>query len=204
MRRKQKTDALRGDLRVYKTRRLLQDALVTLMAERSFESITIKEITDKALVNHATFYRHYRDKYGLAEAIFAEAIDSIPSAETRRVPPDRHRPWATLFRHVEKNDRLYKALLGPGGNAPFIRRIRDYIAMVARKGVETRIRLKQPVFGTGVAKAPESDLPFIFVANFFIANIAWWLEDGRQYSCDQILDWTRTFLDKGLGGLLRR
>ena len=183
---------------------MLQDALIKLLAAQSFESITVREITNTAMVNHATFYRHFRDKYGLAEAIFTEAIDSIPFTEIKSVSSDFRKSWASLFRHVEKNDRLYKTLLGSGGNASFLRRIRDHIVTIARKAVETKIMLNQPVFGTrGVAKVPTSDLPFIFVANLFIGNIAWWLEDGRQCSCDQVLEWTRRFVEKGLGGLLR-
>jgi AcrR family transcriptional regulator len=183
---------------------MLQDALVKLLAEQSFESITVAEITDTAMVNHATFYRHFRDKYGLAEAIFTEAIDSIPFAETKPDSSDFRQSWASLFKHVEKNDRLYKTLMGSGGNASFLRRIREHIVSIARKSVEKKIKLNQPIFGTrGVAKVPASDLPFIFVANLFMGNIAWWLEDGRQFSCDQVLEWTRRFVEKGLGGLLR-
>ena len=93
---------------------LLQDALLELMAERSFESITIGDITETAKVNHATFYRHYRDKYHLAEAIFTAAIESIPIDEIKPDSPDFQRAWATFFKHIEKNDRLYRTLLGLG------------------------------------------------------------------------------------------
>jgi AcrR family transcriptional regulator len=203
MRQKQKADASREDPRVRRTRKLLQDALVELMADRSFESITIGDITETAMVNHATFYRHYRDKYHLAEAIFTAAIESIPVDESKPDSSDFQLAWVTLFKHIEKNDRLYRTMLG-SGNTSFFRRIREYIASMAKKSAETRIILKQPIGGTlGITKIPDTDFAFIFVANLLIGNITWWLEDGRQYSSDQIVEWTRKFLRKGFGGLLR-
>ncbi len=50
------------DLRVKRTRKWLQEALLSLMLEKSFSKISIAEITDKAEVSRPTFYLHYRSK----------------------------------------------------------------------------------------------------------------------------------------------
>lgn len=55
------------DLRVRRTRMLLQEAFMKLMAEKSFQSITVQDITERAMVNRATFYDHFVDKYALLE-----------------------------------------------------------------------------------------------------------------------------------------
>jgi len=47
------------DRRVQKTRKLLQDALIELVAEKSYESVTIREILDRANVGRSTFYAHF-------------------------------------------------------------------------------------------------------------------------------------------------
>ncbi len=56
------------DLRVKKTRMTLQKALMELLNERDFQSITVRDITERAMVNRATFYDHFVDKYALMEA----------------------------------------------------------------------------------------------------------------------------------------
>ena len=56
-----------GDLRVRRTRRLLQDKFWELLAEQSFQSITVQDITARAMVNRATFYDHFMDKYALLQ-----------------------------------------------------------------------------------------------------------------------------------------
>ncbi len=48
------------DLRVIKTRKIIKNALIELMAEKSLSDISITELSEKALINRKTFYRHYR------------------------------------------------------------------------------------------------------------------------------------------------
>jgi len=59
----------RVDPRVTRTRKLIRDALGSLLAEKSFESISVADIAERATVNRATFYAHYSDKFALLEAI---------------------------------------------------------------------------------------------------------------------------------------
>ena len=59
------------DPRIRRTRQLLQGALRTLLKTKSFEEISVQDITEAATVNRATFYDHYTDKYALFEAMVA-------------------------------------------------------------------------------------------------------------------------------------
>src|SRR5262249_4320434 len=55
------------DVRLRRTQKLLRDALVELIDERGFDAITIGELTERAMVSRAAFYRNYQDKYALVE-----------------------------------------------------------------------------------------------------------------------------------------
>ena len=55
------------DLRVRRTRRMLTQAFVDLLSEKNFQSITVQDITSRAMVNRATFYDHFVDKYALLQ-----------------------------------------------------------------------------------------------------------------------------------------
>ncbi len=82
----------REDLRVRRTRHLLQEKFWELLAEQSFQSITIQDITARAMVNRATFYDHFVDKYALLQYSIREwfrdtvdkqhPVDKQHSAET--------------------------------------------------------------------------------------------------------------------------
>jgi AcrR family transcriptional regulator len=59
------------DPRIRRTRKLLQEALAKLMLAKSFDEISVQDITELATVNRATFYDHYTDKFALLEALVA-------------------------------------------------------------------------------------------------------------------------------------
>ncbi len=53
------------DLRVIKTKKILFSSLMDLLEEKSIDSITVREICQRAMINRMTFYKHYSDKYAL-------------------------------------------------------------------------------------------------------------------------------------------
>jgi AcrR family transcriptional regulator len=65
------------NVRVRRTRKLLRDALIELIDERGFDRVTVSEITERAMVSRAAFYRNYRDKFHLVEQIFDDAMAEL-------------------------------------------------------------------------------------------------------------------------------
>src|SRR5689334_24059575 len=62
----------RGDRRVRRTRRLLREALLALVAEKGYDRVTVQDVLDRADVGRATFYAHFRDKDDLLVSGFDE------------------------------------------------------------------------------------------------------------------------------------
>ncbi len=85
-----------SDLRVRRTRKLLREALIALIEERSFDGITVGEIAERAMVSRTAFYRYYQDKYDLVEQIFEEMVATV----VREIGPLRHTEH--LFRTAER------------------------------------------------------------------------------------------------------
>lgn len=71
------------DLRVRKTRMHLEKAFVDLLREKSFEEITVHMIAGRAMVNRATFYDHFTDKY----ALFAKIVEKQFLEQLKRNTP---------------------------------------------------------------------------------------------------------------------
>src|SRR5947207_8618855 len=68
------------DRRIQKTVKLLREALVSLISEKPYDSIVIKEILDRANVGRSTFYMHFRDKDELLLSGIHEMLGPIPTA----------------------------------------------------------------------------------------------------------------------------
>jgi AcrR family transcriptional regulator len=64
-----------NDPRVKRTRKLLQQTMMELMAEKSFDAITVQDIAARSTLNRATFYAHFEDKYDLLDTIMREGIE---------------------------------------------------------------------------------------------------------------------------------
>lgn len=57
------------DRRITRSQRAIQTAFLEMLEERDFDSITVKNITEKADISRKTFYLHYVDKFDLLNTI---------------------------------------------------------------------------------------------------------------------------------------
>ena len=93
------------DRRVRKTRTQLHDALASLVHEKPYDDIVVKEILARADVGRSTFYAHYRDKDELLERGIRDmlCIDSAQSSARGTSPCDRLLGFSLPFlEHVEQ------------------------------------------------------------------------------------------------------
>ncbi len=65
------------DLRILKTERAIHEAFFSLMKKNGFEKISVKDISDAAMISRNTFYLHYSDKYDLLESVCKSMIDKL-------------------------------------------------------------------------------------------------------------------------------
>lgn len=65
------------DPRIRRTKASIVNAFIQLRAKKPLEKITIRELTQLAGINKATFYLHYQDIYDLSHQLETEMIQSI-------------------------------------------------------------------------------------------------------------------------------
>lgn len=172
------------NLRVKRTKILLRDALIALIEERGFNTLTVGALTERAMVSRAAFYRSYQDKYDLVEQIFEEAMSTLFHAIGefgREHPAD---VWVRFFEQIAQYDQLYRALLGKKGSPWFVQKMRARLAELIKEHgslggshapimSEHAARLAHPFSDTFVP-----DL----VAAMVVEAITWWLEQGQPYT----------------------
>jgi AcrR family transcriptional regulator len=145
-----------ADLRIRRTHHFLQEAMIELITEQGFDAITVGDIAERAMINRATFYRHYQDKYDLVATIFEEAanhlVEDMKPLHKDTGPGEKEENlleiWNQLFEHVAEHARLYSAMLGKNGSPWFAARMREHIIKLMLDSDLVRALL--PVLASGL------------------------------------------------------
>lgn len=187
------------DLRIRRTHRFLQEAMIELITEKGFDAITVGDIAERAMINRATFYRHYQDKYDLVVTIFEEAANHLmedmkplhKDIDLAEKEENLLEIWNQLFEHVAEHARLYRAMLGKNGSPWFAARMREHII----KLILERERLWKQQAGprTQLDPAMPQELPVIQISHVLIGTIVWWLESEKNYTPRQMATWFYRF-----------
>lgn len=179
------------DLRVRRTRKLLQKALVEVTSEKGFSNVTVRDITERAMVNRSTFYRHYLDKYDLLSQYLEELYALLNShdgdyflVDNPDQPPEK--PPAglvSLLEHIQLNANFYQVMLGEKGDPAYCARsFRKYI----EKGLHRVLPNESAQVHPG---SPPVDLNVSYVLHAGVGAIVWWLENDQPFTPEQMAIW---------------
>ncbi|WP_019910207.1 TetR/AcrR family transcriptional regulator [Paenibacillus sp. HW567] len=123
------------DLRVVRTRKLIDEAFFALVEEQGIESVNVRSLTAKAGINRGTFYLHYLDIYDLMEKMEDRIIEQLNNLPARSEPEqllgsgvqDELFPSIVQFiRFMTEQQRFFAIFFAQEGNA-FGKRLRALI-----------------------------------------------------------------------------
>src|SRR5262249_55101119 len=154
------------DRRVRKTDARLHDALMSLIHDKSYESIAVRDILDRADVGRSTFYAHFQDKDDLLTSSIYEALQSIRPTAAASDPF----AWFSLpiFEHIHQHRLEGKAAPVEGRSAIHSRLQRTIEELITEDIVRRFTRRR-----VGPMTA---ELAVKHVASSFILVLNWWQE----------------------------
>jgi AcrR family transcriptional regulator len=101
------------DRRIRATRDGLGDALIALMHEKPFETITVQHVLDRAKVSRSTFYAHYSDKNDLFLSDVEDFFEMFSTALIRHGDTsNRVAPVQEFFSHVADMRQFITSMTG--------------------------------------------------------------------------------------------
>jgi AcrR family transcriptional regulator len=183
--------ASKPDPRVRRTQQLLRDSFLALVLEQGYEAVRVSEIIERAAVNRATFYRHYRSKRDLLRSWSHEVgtlLDTgAVSLEDPRVNTgsDGYLPAVVvhIFEHIEANASYYRLMLGRHG----LGSIASDMEFQVSQFLERRADLFEETSSTD--GAPVGMRTRAYAAQF-VGIVKWWLEQDVPQAAEQIASWT--------------
>lgn len=166
----------KNDRRFKRTNRLLQEALVALTLEKGYDEVSIRELTERADVGYATFFRHFEDK----DALLEEVLHSMKDEMAGLLAPgglisDPEQGCITLFQFVQRNYELVKVLLNTTNAMALLKPVQA-LAM-------QEVMAQLP---SGPDEAFPADIRAAFLLSSLIMMIRWWVENEQRYSAEQM------------------
>jgi AcrR family transcriptional regulator len=163
-----------------KTKQLIQTSFIQILENKSFESITVGDITKTAQINRGTFYLHYKDKFDLLDQIeqqlfedLGNHIDELQSrySSTHTFEKGQEQLAATLFSSIKMHSPILKIFLSDHGRTGFHLRFRDAFSEKVRFNLE-----KNESFNANLKVPMKYFLSFITSA--FLGLIEQWVQNG--------------------------
>ncbi|MFJ7830642.1 TetR/AcrR family transcriptional regulator [Peribacillus sp. NPDC046944] len=163
-----------------KTKQLIQTSFIHILEEKSFDSITVGDITKTAQINRGTFYLHYQDKFDLLDRIeqqlfedLGNHIDELQSrySSTHTFEKGQEQLAAALFSSIKMHAPLLKIFLSNHGRTGFHLRFRDAFSEKVRVNLE-----KNESFHASNLKVP-MDYFLSFITSAFLGLIEQWVQN---------------------------
>jgi AcrR family transcriptional regulator len=168
------------DRRVARTRRLLQQALFKLTAEKGYTAVTVEDICREADVGRSTFYTHYPDKDCLRKATIDEHMRAL---EARSAEPHSQQNakvfsfCGPVFEHAHAARETHRALMG-GQKREMPEEIRNWISgQIRRELVNLQACDKN---------GARLEIETRFIVGAFFEMMHWWLEEDTGFSPAEI------------------
>lgn len=178
-RQESRSGAAQGDdRRIRRTRRALAGALMELAAAFPYETITIRDIADRADIGYATFFRHYDSKDDLMLDIFQTIAADLEAVAGEHGASFFEQEGLLIFAHVQANESLYRGILD---SLVFTRKLRRLFADL----VERHVREHMP--DPGEHQILMSAAVHHMVAAL-IGMIEWWLEGDRAVPLEHMAE----------------
>lgn len=164
------------DPRTLRSREALHAAMLTLLDERPFSEITIRDLVAQARVGYTTFFRHHPTKESLLEEVAAERITAVTELALRTFGSRELRAAAeAMFAHVDEHRMMWATLL-TGGAAGIIR---EEFLRLARAAAIPMVESDEKV---------PMDCGVVLIVGGTLELLDWWLRSKRPLSVERIAE----------------
>ncbi|QQD86111.1 TetR/AcrR family transcriptional regulator C-terminal domain-containing protein [Jeotgalicoccus sp. ATCC 8456] len=173
--------------------------MVDLLKDKSFESITIRDISQAAMINRGTFYTYYRDKYEVIASYQSQMIKDIDrllyeniSGESLNLLNDQQLQETIegFFNYLKDNrERVMVIAAGLGTSA-----LSEYFS----HHMFDFYKVKSQEFGVEFESEVDEEYLITYMIHAHMGLLFKWLTDGCVVPVSKMADFIETFTVKGV------
>ena len=161
------------------TASLMDEAFLLLLEQKEYDTITVKEICQKAGVNRSTFYLHYEtmndlleETVGMINDCFKASLSSVPTDDPSKVVLTSEKYLRPYLNFIKENRRAYKVIHQKDHLFDSQKTFESFSPALTHFGVSEK----------------DKKYVFAFYTQGTVAIIGKWLEDNCRDDIDMIID----------------
>lgn len=170
------------DRRSRRTRQLVLSAITELLQEKRYETITVRDILDRAGIGSSTFYTHFFDKEDVQASLMEQMLDHVvQSSAPHETSSQELVPTLQLFRHFQEHAQQIQSLTGgrEGG------KVWEMMQTTLSRSIEYSLR-DGPAEKRPLTIPPEAIAHYLSGA--FLTLLRWWLSADLRYSPERMAE----------------
>lgn len=181
--------AKKTDRRILRTRRMMRNALLSLMEEKDFSQISAKDVTDRADLNRGTFYLHYSSTEDLLKHICYELLNEMEQTIDDFEPQNPRESLKSIVAHIvsfiQQDPILFRSLLDNLHNEAMVQGIAH---MLQEKGLQ--------IHGQKPLKAASRKMVYssYFITYGIVAVIRQWFHRDCDLSAEELQEYIYQFV----------
>ena len=171
------------DKRIRRTKKLLKNALKELILEQGFEEIRVQDVIDRADVGRTSFYTYFKNKEDLLLQNLEDLEDLFkPSknnkSEENDINYELEKFSLNMFRHLQENWKLAKALMGNKRILIVRNQVQNIILNYYKKQYQKK-------WGQ-TRSAVEIEAAAVCTAGALVSMTLWWLTMNKPVSPEKM------------------
>lgn len=179
------------DRRIRKTKKALRDGLTSLMKDKSFKEISVKELTEEVDLNRGTFYLHYKDIFDLVDQIEDDIFNEFRNVLELHDPKTMNEhPFPLIediFVYLKQNSDLFTVFLSTNGDIAFIEQM--------------KVLIREKCFNDWMLlfkKEEKFDYFYNYMLSGCIGLFTAWLQNGLKESPKEMASIAESLITEGI------
>lgn len=170
-------------MRVTRTVRDFQNALLVLLEKKSFDHLTVDQICQEAMLHRSSFYRYFRDKYDLLEQTLNTKIDQI--IEDDESDDDI---IDDLITYIYRNKDIFRHL---GASSTHSSLYTEMLEILTKVMLDRTNKSSRDSLIIALQKADNPEMIAYALAGSIIGAFYWWQKNNYNVPLDDMIELTR-------------
>ncbi len=183
------------DKRCMKTRIAIRTALATLISQKDITHITVKDISDHALISRNTFYAHYDSVYTLMDEIeeetLAQLIEVLEENDLETILLNPYIVFNKLTTLINDDFEFYKHMVNSPLTNSLLDKIKEIAKLYGKKQVSSIMHLTDELL----------DLSIEYCLAGILGVYKLWFNSDRTTSLDDLSKHCTILVTNGVLGI---